>query len=474
MAKDQLNLALYIYIGQNVRDEGILKQDSYLKKMDSIVQFLLNQEIVEQSRWYRFDVLRISYRFTVPIREITEERLQSEKEKLRSALQLIPENLLSLLVFEYLSDDLSFPVKKDWLLDWRDMLLENNTVRKCKRSLFKILMDCGFCVKTNSYVSTRGGELRDAEYVVNAEVRKVLEEIAPRLQFPSSFKDLAIIHWLIRDDIEYKRRETVEVTLKDEVLAELGSDPDSMKNTLDNLLNRLNSADVLYETRRAPGFATEVTADRDALLHFIKIDIQDQIIKPLLEEKARVPKEEIIEEADFLRLVQTLIDRKFSVYTTVAQFGGKEIFKSLPYIERCVIDLTIPLLGDEGLRRFVGNLHQVLEESSTKEILKFREGEFISLEEWLEIEIPPEASSFYEDAKSFFRDLNRLRNFFSHSVDARGIFEAGLIFSRLIGKYYPEKDDVIKTEVVLLERSTRALQGLDRALRMAWQKRIGT
>ena len=474
LAKDKLDVALYIYIGQNIREKGILKQDSYLEKMASVVQFLLDQEIVEQSRWYKFDVLRISYRFTVPIREIMEEILQSKKEELFSALQSIPENILSFLVFEYLSDGLSFSVIKDWLFDWRSILLENNTIRKYKRFFFKTLMDLGFCVRTRSYVSTRGGELREEEYVINAEVRKFLEEITPHLQFPSSFKDLATIHKLIYNYIEYEKKGTVEVTIKDDVLAEWGSDPGTIKNELENFLNRLNSANVVYEIKRTPGFGTELTAERDALLRFIKIDVQDQILKPLLSEKVRIPKEEIKEEADFLRLVQSLIDRKFSVYKTAAQFGGKEIFKSLPYIERCVIDLTTPLPGEEGLLRFIANLHQVLEESSTKEILKFREGDFTSLEEWLEIEIPSEASSFYEDAKSFFRDLNRLRNFYSHSVDARGIFEAGLIFSRLIGKYSPEKDEIIKTEVILLERSIRALQGLERALRMAWHKKMGT
>lgn len=474
LTRDQLNVALYIYIGQNIRDEGILEQDSNLEKMASDVQFLLEQGIVEKSHWYKLEVLRISYRFTVTVREKMEKKLQSKKPKLYSALQSIPDNILSFLVFEYLPAGLSFPVKKDWLFDWRDLLLKDNAIKKYKGALFKTLMDLGFCVRTNSYVSTRGGELRDAEYVINAEVRKFLEEITPHLQFPSSFRDLAMIHWLIHEAIAYKLKATVDVTIKDEVLAELGSQLDTIKNELDNLLDRLNSANVVHEIRRTPGFGTEITADRKTLLHFIKIDVQDQIVKPLLSGKDMGPKKEDKEKADFLRLVQTLIDKKFSLYKTAAQFGGKEIFKSLPYTERCVIDLTTPLPGEEGLRRFVSNLHQVLEESSTKETLKFREGDFTSLEEWLEIEIPSEVSLFYEDAKLFFRDLNRLRNFYSHSVDAKDVFEAGLIFSRLIGKYSPDEDDILRTEVILLQRSIRALQGLERALRMVWEKKMST
>ena len=474
MTEEQLNVALYIYIGQNIREYGILKQDSYLKQMAAVVQFLLDQEIVEQGQWYKFEVLTISYRYMVPLKEIVIKKLQNKKEELFSALQLIPEILLSFFVFEYLMDDISFPVKKDWLFDWRDIILKNNTIKRQKSVFFKVLTDHRFCVRTHSYVSTRGGELRDLEYVISAEVRNFLAEITPHMQFPHPLKDLAMIQQLIFNQIELEKRKTVEITIREEILAELRSDLDEMKNVLDALLVRMNSAGVVDEIRRVPGFGWELIANKSALLSFTSLDVQDQIVKPLLSEKPKVSKEEIEEELDFLRLVRTLIDRKFSVYKTAAQFAGKEIFKSLPYIERCVIDLTTPLSGEQGLRKFVNDLHQILEESSTKEILKFREGDFTTLEEWLEIEIPSEASSFYEDAKSFFRDLNRLRNFYSHSVDARGIFESGLIFSKLIGKYSPEKDDITKTQVLLIQRSVRALDNLQKALEMVWQKKKGT
>lgn len=68
-----------MYVGQNIREKGILKQDSYLKQMSSPVQFLLDQEIIEEERWYKFDVLRVSYRYMVPLKEIVEKDLQRKK-----------------------------------------------------------------------------------------------------------------------------------------------------------------------------------------------------------------------------------------------------------------------------------------------------------------------------------------------------------------------------------------------------------
>lgn len=113
LSTEQLEVALYIYIGQNIRDEGILKQDSYLKKRDADVRFLLNQEIVEEFRWYKFDVLRISYRYIVQFSKILEEKLKKDNKKLTNELNLIPKNILSFLVYEYMSHSLSFPIVKD-------------------------------------------------------------------------------------------------------------------------------------------------------------------------------------------------------------------------------------------------------------------------------------------------------------------------------------------------------------------------
>lgn len=472
--KDEMKVILYIYIGQHVREHGILKKDSYLEKMGSVVQSLIDQGIVEERRWYKFDVLGISYRYMTSLREICDKKLQSIRQTLKSDFQSIPEVLYSFFVFEFLTEDISFSVRKpEWLFDWRYILLDNDTIDKYKRDFFKILIDHGACVKTHSYVSTRGGELRDKEYVITAEIRRFLSKITPRLQFPNSLNDLAIVYWLIQSQMEYQTGRTVEISIRDDELMESVNDLDTTKIEFDALLTRLNAANVLHDVNRVPGFGWEFRANRNALLTFIRMDVQDQIVKPLLSEKAKRSKERIKEERDFLKLVRTLIDRKFSIYKIAAQFAGKEIFKSLPYIERCVIDLTTPLPAKEGLHKFVGDLHQIIEESSAREVLKFREGDYVSLEDWLEIEIPAKASSLYEDAKSFFRDLNRLRNFYSHSVDAKGIFETGLIFSRLIGKYSPGKDDITATQVILLERTIRALESLHGVLELAWHKKMG-
>jgi hypothetical protein len=474
LSDDELEVALYIYIGQNIREYGILKQDSYLTRKSSIVDSLLKNKIIEERRWYKFNVLRVSYRYMVSLKELLESRLQVEKEGLSFTLKSIPPVLLSFFVFDYLPEGDSFSVKKDWFFDWKNILLENSTINEYRKNFFQILVLKGLCVKAKSYVSTRGGELRESEYVISVEIRNLLAEIIPHMQFPTNLKDLTVVHWLISNQIEYQYRKNVEITILEEELMDFGSELGSIKDEFDALASRLTSEDVVDEIVRLPRIGWELRADKRALKNFIRRDVQNKIVEPLLSEKPKVSKKEIPSEASFLKLVRSLINRKFLVYKVAAQFGGKEIFKSLPSIERCVIDLITPVQGEEGLKKFIHDLHQILEESSRKEVLKFKEGDFVTLEKWLEIEISGEASSFFEDAKSFFKDLNRLRNFYSHSVDAKGIFQTGLIFSKLIGKYSPEQEDIQETQMVLLQRSIRALDNLYRAMEITRQKKFSS
>lgn len=475
LRKDEMKTLFRIYTGQNIREYGILKNDSYLEEMSHIVESLIKKGVVEERHWYKFDTLRISNKYMVALKEICENELKNIKKKLKSDFNAIPSIILSFLVFECLTEDISYSIKKpDWLFNWVDVLLADDIIHKYKSDFFKILVNHEVCVKTNSYVSTGGGQLRDKEFVITAEVRKFITENTPHLQIPSFIEDRAIIFWELLNQIESGARRTVELSLRDDYMNEIVSDFDTATAWFEKLLSRMSTAGVIYESKRIPGFGWEFRADKKSTSLFVRNDVRTAVVDQLLSEKVKLSKAQVEEKASFLNLVQTLVTKKFAVYRIAAQFGGKEIFKSLPHMEVCILNLATPRLGEEGLKNHIADLHQILEESSRKEILKFRDGEnYVSLEDWLEIKIPDRASSLYENAKEFFRDLNRLRNFYSHALNAEGIFETGLIFNKLIGKYSPHKEDITNTQVVLLERAIRALDSLYHVLELAWHERTG-
>ena len=197
-------------------------------------------------------------------------------------------------------------------------------------------------------------------------------------------------------------------------------------------------------------------------------DIDNTIINDLISEKFVYKDEEKISEIDdFPTLMRELIDKRYKLYQTVIMLNSKEIFTGSIYIERCIIDLTSPVPNQESLRDLFLNLHHILEESSTNEFLKFRENQKPTLEEWLQIEIPTKADLPYEYAKTFFRNLNKLRNYYSHLADPEKIYKTGQIFRQLIGKYFPEKSDIEKTEIILLKQAIRSLEEIEKTLKTA-------
>lgn len=475
LRKDEMKTLFHIYIGQNIREYGILKDDSYLEEMSSIVESLIRKGVVEERHWYKFNTLRISNKYMVALKEICEKELKNIKKKLQSDFSSIPSIILSFLVFECLTEDISYSTEKpDWFLDWADVLLANDKIHRYKSDFFNILMNHGVCVKTNSYVSTRGGQLRDKEFVITAEVRKFLTENTQHLQIPPFIKDRTIIFWEILNQVESEARRTVELSIRDDYMSEIVSDFDTATAWLEKLISRMSTAGLIYESKRIPGFGWEFRSDKKSTSLFVRNDVTNAVVDQLLSEKVKLSKAQVEKKESFLNLVQTMVTKKFAVYRIAAQFGGKEIFKSLPHMEVCILNLATPRSDEEGLKNYIADLHQILEESSRKEVLKFRDGEaYVSLEDWLEIKIPDRASSLYENAKEFFRDLNRLRNFYSHALNAEGIFQTGLIFNKLIGKYSPDKEDITNTQVILLERATRALDSLYHVLELAWHERTG-
>ena len=435
LSRDEMKTLFRIYIGQNIRDHGILKNDSALDAMSSTVKSLIKKGIVEKRHWYKFDTLRVSNRYMVALKEICENELKSGKKPLKDDFSSIPGIFLSFFVFECLTEDFFYYVKKpDWLLDWVDVLLENDVIHKYKGDFFKVLVDHEVCVIASNYVSTGGGQLRDKEYVITAEVRKFLVENTTHLEFPSYLKDRLMIFWEILDQIESGAR-TVELSIRDDHISEIVSDFDTVAVWFEKLLSKMSTVGVIYESKRIPGFGWEFRVDKKSSLLFLRNDLKSSVVDKLLSEKIKTTEAQVEAQEDFLTLVRTLVTKKFAVYRIAAQFQGKEIFKSLPHMELCILNLATPRSTEEGLKNFIADLHQILEESSRKEVLKFRDSEnYVSLEDWLEIKIPDGASLLYEKSKEFFKDLNRLRNFYSHALDAEGIFETGLIFNKLIGK----------------------------------------
>jgi len=466
LSEKELEIALYIYIGQNIRNEGILVQDPFLVKNEKIVKELENRGIIEEFNWYKHSLLRINYNENVNLSRIIEGKLNENKDILLESLNIIPLNLLSFFIHDYIENKMTFPLDKDWsYYGWKSLILDNEKIQKYKIKFFNVLIKFGFSVKTKSYVSTRGGELRDDEYVISTEIRDSLRRIMIKIEIPNEIILFSTVYDKILREVRYLSG-IIEFTIEEDEY--LGIEMRLLEDAFGKILDKLYENDIIDNYRVVPKHGIIVVGDANKIHNFILNDIDNTIIETLISDKfAYKDEEKIIETYDITTLMRELIDKKYKLYQTVVMLYSKEIFTSLIYIERCIIDLMSPKPNQESLRNFVLNLHHILEESSTNEFLKFRENQKPTLEEWLQIEIPTEADLPYEYAKTFFRNLNKLRNYYSHLADQEKIYKTGQIFLQLIGKYYPEKSDIEKTEKILLKQAISALEEIEKTLKIA-------
>ncbi len=476
------NVLKYIYVGQNIREEGILQSDKYLQQPSffKIVNQLLKLRFIKENKWYNHFLYLVTNEARALASELIKEHIDRNKITVQKELDKYPRLLLNFLIQEYISKGLNFKINivQYFVGNWKDEFLLTENILEFWENLFQIIQTKELCVITHYYVSTRGGELREEKYVISSELRNFLLELCPEEGLTEDEKDYAKLYYLLNEKIKYRKKDDV-ITVSGDELRFQGS-IDMLFPKLESLLEGLKKRQVISTPVFAIGgscyFSILKKMEIQAIL---EEEIKEGLIQKLLGWVPRKKKEIILpvkKKEDFSQLVQRLVLKKFDLYRIVAQFEGKTLFKCSPKTEKCIVKLTNPLTGEVGLKDFIDDLHWFIEESSYEHILKFRKEPLIikersKFENWLNIEISSEYAEKFENSGEFLRDLNKLRNHYSHLTDAKGYYEAGITFNKLIGKQILQKEDIPKIQRILLEKTYDALENISRILTSILEKR---
>jgi len=155
-----------IYIGQHIREEGILQFEFKERKKE--IEILMKDNLVKENRWYSHSLFLTTSKGSETAKEYIEMQLK-EKHKI----------FLEILISEYFAKQLSFSCEGEYFFDWRAPLFKDSRILICRNKILRKLEESGFCTKTHMYVSTRGGELRDLHYLISPEVqRELLKAVA--------------------------------------------------------------------------------------------------------------------------------------------------------------------------------------------------------------------------------------------------------------------------------------------------------
>ena len=223
---------LKIYIGQNIRVEGILQFEI---RGDEEVQELLSKKLIRENHWHLNQFLTTEEGSLIASK-IVREKIEANKDSLLKKIKAaIPDRVIRFFIRRYVLENLASPAEKDYFDArtrypglWEDAIMADGRIWILWNEFFESLISSELCVRTHNYVSTRGGETRFYHYVIPLEVRSFLVDVFHAPDFSSDEeKTLKLYPFLITakrilasDDIEQVRQRYYESLKHSEVTEE--------------------------------------------------------------------------------------------------------------------------------------------------------------------------------------------------------------------------------------------------------------
>lgn len=169
-----LEILKRVYLGQNIRSEGILESDFLGFKKE--IATLIKHGLIRENNWYSFHLYLTTEKGARIGNIIIKNRIRNKKSEITGAVLDLPHSLIGFLLFDYMAPSFIYPVGKEYPYDWREPLLTDSRIWILRDKLLSKFEELGLTIKTYSYVSTRGGELRGEYYVTCKEVLDFLKD----------------------------------------------------------------------------------------------------------------------------------------------------------------------------------------------------------------------------------------------------------------------------------------------------------
>lgn len=194
LTKEEKEILKEIYIGQNIRLEGIRKKHFNQEQLLTIEKLITPHKLVEEGNFYGTNVIKTTEKGESLGKEIIQEIINKTKELLLKELKNIPGPVLEFLFFDYPLSIYEMKGEKNYFSSWTGFLINIEKINENVNKLSDILSECNLEVKTHYYVSTRGGETRNL-YTI----------------FPNEFKDFLVMSNLISHGLPEDIKEQIKL-----------------------------------------------------------------------------------------------------------------------------------------------------------------------------------------------------------------------------------------------------------------------
>lgn len=173
-----LDFLRHIYIGENIRGEGILLSRNTIDEHEREFQILLEKGFIEGGSFGNsYGLYKVTPRERTLGNRLVEKQIKRERENVKKELSRLPQRLISFLVHEYIDGKLVFEKGYATGRDWRKLVLKFGEVESLRQRLFSILEDVGLCVVTRDYDLYKGVHIHLEHFVISPETCDFLSEI---------------------------------------------------------------------------------------------------------------------------------------------------------------------------------------------------------------------------------------------------------------------------------------------------------
>ena len=194
LTKEEKEILKEIYIGQNIRLEGIRKKHFDQEQILILENLISTHKLVKAGNFYRTEVIKTTEKGESLGKEIILEIINKTEEVLLKEIKNIPKPVLEFLFFDYPSPIFEVNRERNYFFNWKEFFISTGNIGESVNKLSNILHKCNLEVKTLYYVSTRGGETRDLHII-----------------FPYELKDFLVKHNLISHGLSEAEKEQIKL-----------------------------------------------------------------------------------------------------------------------------------------------------------------------------------------------------------------------------------------------------------------------
>ena len=174
LTEEEKEILKEIYIGQNIRSEGIRKKHFNQEQLLTIEKLITLHKLVEEGNFYKTNVIKTTEKGESFGKEIIQEIINKTKELLLKELKNIPKPVLEFLFFDYPHPIYEINGERNYFSSWEGFLINTEKINENVNKLSDILYECNLEVKTHYYVATRGGETRNLHIIFPGELKDFL------------------------------------------------------------------------------------------------------------------------------------------------------------------------------------------------------------------------------------------------------------------------------------------------------------